>query len=209
MKNLMIAFLLFAVIGCKKNEPEPMVDETPTDSIPTVVETPKTNTDIIAGQSVGNVSLEMDSQRLEPILGKPDLSDSAMGKSWMTWYSTNSNADSGKSELNVFTTYKDDEMKQKVVKLVRVTSPDFKIDSLGSGNSFDEIKAKFPNMKYVGDYAFEKTKDFVEIYDSENDGISFEFLNSTKSCIAIIIHSNGESVLLPYRTFRPDMTLKD
>ncbi|MBD3581157.1 hypothetical protein [Flavobacterium selenitireducens] len=209
MKRFPIMAALFFValsVSCKRSEPESIVHAIPTDTTNVPIERPAPNTSVIAGKSIGNIELEMDAQRLESLLGAPDLSDSAMGKSWMTWYSDNSEAVSGKYELNVFTAYKDDAMDERVVRLVRVTSPEFTVDSIGTGKKMSDVTSKFPAIANVGDYTFGKTKGFVSLYDDQDGGVAFEFLND--SCIGIIIHPRGQDVTLDYRTFRPDMTLK-
>ncbi|RZJ72914.1 hypothetical protein [Flavobacterium sp.] len=200
-----LLFVTLTALACKKSEPEAIIPVTET-ATKTEIEKPKPNVSVIAGESIGNISLEMDSQKLEQILGQPDLSDSAMGKSWLTWYSDNSEAISGKTELNIYVTYKDDEMKEKVVRLIRATSPEFQVDSIGAGRKLPDVKSKFPQLKNVGDYAFGKTKDFVSIYDDEAKGVAFEFVKD--SCIAVIVHPKDKDVTLDYRMFRPDMTLK-
>lgn len=191
--------------ACKKTEPDVLIPETHTDTIQAETVKPKPNTSVIAGESIGNIVLEMPVDQLA-FLGEPDLSDAAMGKSWMTWYSDSSEAVSGKYELNIFTNYKDDTMKQKVVRLIRATSPEFLVDSIGPGAKMPEVRERFPDIRNVGDYAHGKTKDFISIYDDEPRGIAFEFLND--SCVGIIIHPKENDVTLDYRTFRPDMTLR-
>ncbi|NUY79716.1 hypothetical protein HUK80_02320 [Flavobacterium sp. MAH-1] len=196
---------IFAV-SCKKAEPEITPEITSIDSTSVIVESPKPQTDIVPGEKIGNIEIGMDSEKLQ-FLGTPDLSDAAMGKAWLTWYSANSEAVSGKYELNVFTNYKDDEMKQKVVRLIRVTSPDFHIDSVSTGKTLATIENRFPKIRYTGGYPYDKTKESVELYDDQDGGIAFEFLND--SCIGIIVHPKEEDVSKYYRTFRPDLVLND
>lgn len=62
--------------------------------------------EIIPGERIGLTKLEENVQSLSE-LGKPDFSDSAMGKSWTTWVSK----DDEKNELNIYSTYKNPEMK--------------------------------------------------------------------------------------------------
>src|SRR5690606_20623318 len=64
---------------------------------------------IVPGQSIGNISIGMNAGEIEKILGKPDLSDAAMGKAWLTWFSKVSDTITG-NELNIYTEYKDSEM---------------------------------------------------------------------------------------------------
>jgi len=203
MRNLSIILLLI-LASCKKEIPE-MTTPDASDTTVTSAEAPKPLMEIIPGEKIGNIRLEMPASDLD-FLGDPDLSDAAMGKAWLTWYSDNSDAVSGKFELNIFTAYKDDEMKEKVVRLIRATSPEFMADSIGSGKNLQTIRTRFPDIENVGDYAFGHTKDIVSIYDDRARGIAFELVKD--SCIGVLIHPKGKDVTLDYRSFRPDMSLR-
>lgn len=106
MKKYLLLTLLLC-FSCKGEVEITEPDVVATDAIPK--EKP-VNLAIIPGKSIGNVALEQNVAELD-FLGEADLSDAAMGKAWLTWYSTNSKLVNGKSELNIYTTYKDNEMK--------------------------------------------------------------------------------------------------
>lgn len=199
---LIIVSVLFA---CHKKEaigttkPEVVVD--------TIPKTKPINLQIIPGQSIGNVSLEQNTNELS-FLGEPDLSDAAMGKAWLTWYSTNSKLVSGKSEINIYTTYKNNEMKEKVVRQIRITSPDFKTDSgIRVGMTFSQVQKTIANLDYIGHFKNPGTTDNVELYDVTAIGIAFEILNngSEKTCTAIIVHPIDRKVTEEYQYFHPDL----
>ena len=144
MKKYLLLIIVMSCFSCQGKEKleaiEPEIGVK--DSIPK--EKP-VNLKIIPGKSIGNVLLEQNSEELD-FLGEADLSDAAMGKAWLTWYSTNSKLINGKTELNVYTTYKDNEMKEKVVRQIRITSPDFKTDSgVQTGMPFSEMTV--PNLR--------------------------------------------------------------
>jgi hypothetical protein len=44
----------------------------------------------------------MDATNLETEFGKPDMSDAAMGKAWLTWYGKK-DEHNNKTELNIYT----------------------------------------------------------------------------------------------------------
>lgn len=155
--------------------------------------------DIIPAERIGMTKLEANTETLSE-LGKPDFSDAAMGKSWAMWISK----DDKKNELNIYSTYKDSEMKEKVVRQIRITSSKFQTPSeISTGKSLQEIQKAFPDIKLVAKYTDEKTKNLVEIYDSKTNGIAFEFTQN--ECAAIIVHTKGKKVTEEYITLHPNM----
>lgn len=155
--------------------------------------------EIIPGERIGLTKLEENTETLSE-LGKPDFSDAAMGKSWATWISK----DDEKNELNIYSTYKNSEMKEKVVRQIRITSPKFQTPSeISTGKSLQEIQKAFPDIKLVAKYTDEKTKNIIEIYDSEAYGIAFEFTQN--KCASIIVHTKDKKVTEEYITLHPNM----
>lgn len=156
---------------------------------------------IVPGESIGDIHILHNTETLAS-LGEPTTSDSAMGKSWLTW------AGKDGHELNIYTTYKDSEMKEKVVKLVRSSSPDFATDSgAGTGKDAAVIKAAFPDLKEAATYTMKPGNGKVTIWDDAAQGIAFETAasNGKESCIAVIIHEKGKKVTDTYITLHPDM----
>ena len=157
---------------------------------------------IVPGQSIGNVVIEMDAGQIEKLLGKPDLSDAAMGKAWLTWFSKVSDTITG-NELNIYTEYKDNEMAEKVVRQIRITSDEFQTaDGISTGKTLDEISKIFSEIKLVGQYDT-STSHPVSVYDAVEKGIAFEVEHNV--CTGIIIHSKGRAVSEEYISFHPDM----
>lgn len=203
--SLLIIYVLLA--GCADKE-HASVDTAVAvvDSVPVKTVAPEVNLTVVPGRSIGNVKLGQDSQTLG-FLGPADLSDSAMGKSWQTWYSASGQV-SGKSELNLFTTYKDKKMDGKVVRQIRITSPDFKTESgIHTQTTFDDLQKLMPDLDYIGHFRNPGTTNNVELYDAPDLGIAFEIENdgSSKRCIALIIHTAKQSVMEEYTTFRPEL----
>jgi hypothetical protein len=208
MKKIALLIIIGVLISCKgKDETEEVVVPVIVDSIAKPKSEPKVNLTIIPGESIGNVSLEQNSEELE-FLGPADLSDAAMGKAWLTWFSTNSKQPSGKTELNVYTTYKDKELTEKVVRQIRITSPDFKTpENIHVGMFFSDIQKLSPDLDYIGNFRNPGKTNLVELYDSTSIGIAYEIENtgSEKMCIAIIIHAKNRKVTEEYLTFHPDL----
>jgi len=211
MKNFLLLTLLTCLFSCKDNTPPVYNTEPPIPVSPVPKPQPEVNLEIIPGKSIGNILLEQNVSELA-FLGQPDLSDAAMGKAWLTWYSTNSKRINGKTELNIFTTYKDNDMKEKVVRQIRITSSDFKTESgLSTGKSFSEIAAVVPDLTMLGSFKKPGGENPVELYDATDLGIAFEIDNtgSEKTCIAIIIHTAGKKVTEEYLSFHPDLVKTD
>ena len=79
---------------------------------------------IVPGESLGRIKLGTDAAGLEKILHKPDASNAAMGKAWLTWKGKRDEHNNA-TELNIYTTYKDSTMQQKTVQQIRTTSSSF------------------------------------------------------------------------------------
>lgn len=201
MKKFLYILLGAVVVSCNgKKEANDSEEGMAADTVATARINPRLM--IVPGKSIGNISLEQTADNLEAILGKPDLSDAAMGKAWLTWFSKVSDTVTG-NELNVYTEYKDNELKEKVVRQIRITSDEFKTrDGIATGMPLDGISKIFPAIKLIGKY--DTTTDYpVSVYDAVDEGIAFETENSI--CTGIIIHKKGQPVTEEYITFHPDM----
>lgn len=163
---------------------------------------------IIPGKILGHISLGDDAATLESKLGKADFSDAAMGKAWITWYGKGKEEGPQKTELNVYTTYKDSTMSVKTVQQIRTTSPFFiTMDSVGVTVSMEKIRSAFPGLKKVGSYREEKSNVAISVYDDQAKGIAFEVDETAKPgvCKGIILHTPGVNVLDTYIMLHPDM----
>jgi hypothetical protein len=164
------------------------------------------NTVLIAGESVGKISLGTDASTLQSILGKPDMSDAAMGKAWTTWYGKKRDEHNNKTELNVYTAYKDTSMREQTVQQIRTTSSFFvTADSIHVYSSLDDIENKYA-VKKAAQY---KSSDgrTITVYDDKKNGIAFEIVsaNTQNICTGIIIHAKNKSVNDIYIMLHPDM----
>ena len=169
-------------------------------------QTTEGNTTLIAGKSVGNISLGTDASTLQSILGKPDMSDAAMGKAWISWYGKKRDEHNNKTELNIYTAYKDTSMREQTVQQIRTTSSFFvTADSIHVYSSLDDIKNKYA-VKKAAQY---KSSDgrTITVFDDKKEGIAFEIADagSQHICTGIIIHSKDKSVNDIYIMLHPDM----
>ena len=202
MKNLALLLIGICLTSCSDKTTN-VETENNAISSDTIKYVPPKVTDnayeIIPGERIGLTKLEENVETLYE-LGKADFSDSAMGKSWSTWISK----DGENNELNIYSTYKDSEMKEKVVRQIRITSPKFETpEGISTGKTLQDIQKAFADIKLVAKYTDEKTKSLVEIYDSESNGIAFEFTQN--KCVAIIVHTKGKKVTEEYITLHPNM----
>jgi len=113
----------------------------------------------------------------------------------------------------VYTTYKDSEMKEKVVSEIRINSNNFKTkDGIGVGSSFEAVHNKFPEIKEFSKYRNQRSGNDVFIYDANNTGIAFEFVSSGKGvakCIAVIVYNRKKTLNTDYLLFLPERETPD
>jgi hypothetical protein len=155
---------------------------------------------IAPGTAIGKAKIGMNTEALIKAIGEPDLSDAAMGKAWLTWYN-NRNAS---SELDVYTAYKDSNMTERTVQLIRASSQNVSTkDSIGVGTFFGEIGKKFPGMRYVSHYRKDSTGEIVSLYADQNKGIAFEFsaVEHDKKCSSVIVFDTSRPLLSIYESF--------
>jgi len=149
---------------------------------------------IVAGESIGKAVLNTDAANLETEFGKPDMSDAAMGKAWLTWYGKK-DEHNNKTQLDIYTTYKDTSMREKTVQQIRTTSSFFSTDNnVHVYSSLNEIRKAFPAIQKLNKLPDNNRDIFV--YDDVQSGIAFEITetNGQKICTAIIVHIKGKKV---------------
>lgn len=147
-----------------------------------------------AGHNVGSVFLGEDSDSLLQALGKPDFSDAAMGKAWLTWLGKK-DEHNNQTQLDVFVTYKDSTMSTRTVQQIRTTSSAYQLaDSLHVYSSFQRLQGAYPELVYTGNYKDEGRE--IKIYDAAAAGVAFEIVEagSQRICTGIIIHPRGKAV---------------
>lgn len=172
------------------------------------VQTPgKTTPDslIIPGKKLGRVEIGAAAPDLEKLLGKPDASDAAMGKAWLTWKGGRDEHNNA-TELNVYTAYADGGMDRKTVQEVRTTSSAYATaGGLHVYAALEDLKAAFPGLKKKAHYN-EDGRDIV-IYDEQEEGIAFELAsaNGQQICTGILVHEKGKDVTEVYRFLHPAM----
>ena len=153
---------------------------------------------IIAGSSIGSVSLDMNADSVVAMLGQPDRSDAAMGKAWLVW--TSKSSAGMPRETAVYTSRNMGVGKEESrVKEIRITSGFFYTqDSLRTGLRLADIRAKRPALKRV-DVVAAAPKQF---YDDADGGISFEF-GAGGVCTAILVHPKGVRLTDVYLPLQP------
>lgn len=159
---------------------------------------------VVAGRSVGEISIGEDMEQVGKKLGRPNAGDAAMGKAWGIWYSDDSTA-KHRNEIAVYSSYRDTSMRIKDVKQIRVTSDQFKTkDGLSTGTTLEETKLKFPGIEKLSVYLNED-KDTVTVYDAKKEGIGFEFLKGKS--ISLTVHQVNIPVNGTYLTLHPEWKL--
>jgi hypothetical protein len=176
----------------------------------TATNTPAISSDKLArpGKGIGKINLGSNADKLEELLGKPDFSDAAMGKAWLTWYSKHRDEHNNRNELNIYTTYADSTMRTKTVKQIRVTSPFYiTADSLQVYNDLTSIRKVYPDLVFEGKYKEQKGGRMIQLYDAIGQGIAFEAAeaNGQQICIGMIVHEPGKAVTDIYITLHPDL----
>ncbi|WP_293306948.1 hypothetical protein [Pedobacter sp. UBA5917] len=156
---------------------------------------------VVAGRSVGEISIGEDMEQVGKKLGRPDAGDAAMGKAWGIWYSNDSTAQHP-NEIAVYSSYRDTSMRVKDVKQIRITSDQFKTkEGLSTGTTLEETKLKFPAIEKLSTYLNED-KDTVTVYDAKKEGIGFEFLKGKS--ISLTVHQVNIPVNGTYLTLHPE-----
>lgn len=175
---------------------KPVVDTTA--AIQTPADTTEMQQVIIPGAQLGHIMLGLNADSIETLLGKPDSSDAAMGKAWLTW----KGKETKQTKLQVYTTYKDTSMRERTVQQIYTTSPHFKTNTgLHVGSELAVIKTGFPDLKKTAVYTESGTP--VELYDAIAEGIAFEIKRSV--CAGIIIHKKEQRADAVYIMLHPNM----
>lgn len=162
---------------------------------------------IVQGKRIGKAELGMTADAVGQVFGQPDESDAAMGKAWLTWFGKKPDDHNNRTELNMYTAYKDSNMNEKVVKQIRTTSSWFVTDDgIHVYSSWSDIRKLYRYAFRVGSYRQEDGRT-ITIYDDRKTGIAFEVAAVGKQniCVGIIIHPWGESVQDIYITRQPGL----
>lgn len=153
---------------------------------------------ITPGKSIGLVKLGDPADQLVSKLGKPDLSDAAMGKAWLTWFNKKRDEHNNRNEFNIYLTYSDTNMSARTVRQIRTTSPEhFTVNDIRVYSGLPKILESFPSMKFQSRHIERSNgKRVINIYDDIVQGIAVEIVDAgnEKICIGIIVHPPGETV---------------
>ena len=150
---------------------------------------------IFPGKSVGLTKLNDAGSKVIENLGKPDISDAAMGKSVNVWYPDHNKK--GYAMHMYFSTNigVDDTAR---VKAVRVTSPTFKTNNhLNTGVLITDVSKQY-TLKNIGMFKLKNTD--RTIFDDSLAGVAFD-TDRSGNVIGITVHETGKSALNAYMAF--------
>ncbi|GAA4089842.1 hypothetical protein [Mucilaginibacter panaciglaebae] len=150
---------------------------------------------IIPGKSIRQIALNEARSQVMAQLGKPDSADAAMGKSVATWYTDHSKK--GYATNIYFTTDKGNDDTARV-KVIRITSPSFKINNrLYTGVLLADAQ-KLYKLDKLGTFKLNNSK--RTLYDDSAAGVTFE-ADRSNNITGIAIHEAGKNVLNAYMAF--------
>lgn len=167
------------------------------------------NDTIVAGKSIGHVSIDEKMELVGAELGKPDDGDAAMGKALSIWKSKPSGkaGDTVSHTITIYsTTNFGDKDEAPRVQNIRVTSPFFKTaEMVKCGSTLVFIKMQYPTVKKpTATYTDKATGEEIAIYDEQKEGIAFE-INAGGKCVAIGVHKPGKRIFDTYLPMFPDL----
>jgi len=209
MKIIILAIVLvFLNIACHNTANNTNADTQTDSAITSAGDQPKkdsvskdenrsSNELIVPGKQIGKTKIGDDPETLIKNFGKPDSSDAAMGKAWLFW---NGKRDehNNKTLLAVYTTYKDNTMKEKIVKLIYSTSSYFKTSNeVGVYSDLNKIKKQFPGLHQISQFKERNSERVIHIYTNKNQGIAFETAEAREQqiCIAVTVYMPDENLL--------------
>lgn len=211
MKKLFTIILGLAIFAACQEPTKPPEEPVRTDSAgapadsavpgnasPALESTATSGQTIVPGKQIGKIVLGMPADSLQPMLGKPDRSDAAMGKAWLSWYNAKRDEHNNRISLDVFTAYADNTMQKKNVQQVRTTSTEYSTSTgLKVYNDLATIQQKHPGIAAGGKYKELNSDRVFTLYDDLSNGIAFEIVeaNQQKICIGIIVHYPGKKII--------------
>jgi hypothetical protein len=204
--------LPIVLIACQNNQTDSTVNSTTEEQTIKKQDTSYKNNEpvrdedqlIVPGERIGKVKLSENVSLLE-VLGTPDKSDAAMGKAWLTWKGKRDEHNNA-TQLDVYTTYKDNTMREKTVQQIRTTSSQFiTANNIHVYSSLELIRQEFPEIKKTAFYNKDGREIFI--YDAVKKGIAFEIAqaNDQQICTGIIVHERNKDVTQIYIMLHPDM----
>ncbi|NSL91188.1 hypothetical protein ECE50_030475 (plasmid) [Chitinophaga sp. Mgbs1] len=175
-RYLTALFMLTATLACQ--QPASRQQAATADTVPAataqnqVAAAPDPAYEIIPGKRIGMTVIQANADSLLKTLGKPDMSDAAMGTYFNAWYSKHPG---GVYQTSIYSQRnmggKDEAITH--VKTVYVSSPAFKTTTgIGAGSTLEQIQQQF-NLKKTGKY--NKGHISLQVYEDLSQGISFEF----------------------------------
>jgi hypothetical protein len=183
--------ILILMVACT-SKPKPATESSTTTTLDNSVTVTKTETIpkhqtsanwlIVPGKSIGKVTLDGNADSVLIRLGKPNLTEGAMGSSLLTWLGKNGDST---SRVSIFTQRDMGSPDESIsrVKEIRVTSVQFKTaEGIGTGALLTDLTAHY-SIKAVDKYQQ------LKVYDDLQHGIAFDVDSLTNRCVAISIHA--------------------
>lgn len=195
MRNIFVTLAtLLLLSNCQQpattNKDKVVVEEKPTPAIPQ-------NQLIVPGKQIGNMVLNAPADTLEQMLGKPDRSDAAMGKAWLTWYGKKRDEHNNRVSMDVYTAYVDSTMEKKTVQQIRTTSTEYSTaNGIRVYSDLAAIRQQFPGVTDAGRFRELNGTRVFNVYDDLKNGIAFEIAeaNGQHICVGIIVHLPGKKI---------------
>ncbi len=216
-RNLCTILLILSIYACTNKQEnttatqqEPEKNTTPETNLPSksAISEVKTSQLIVPGKSIGLTKLQEKAEQVAAHLGKPDMSNAAMGKALATWVSkpaANATDTTRHRTTIYFTTNMGAPDEASRVNQIRVTSPYFRTkDSVQVNSSWSFIQNKYPEAIKVAAYKLPNTQKQVVIYDAVAAGIAFE-IDEKGRCIAITVHQPEQDIRNSYLPLFPDL----
>ncbi|MFC5270960.1 hypothetical protein [Adhaeribacter terreus] len=223
MKNVALAIILFLSLNsCNQPEKEAAVLGSASESI--IKETGKSkpentseetsqevsgkNETIVPGKSIGLIKLNEQAEVVYKLLGKPNLTDAAMGKMLATWFTEAnlSDPDTTAYQTNIFFVRNMGSAEESALaKQIRITAKQYKLgNGLAINSDLKTIQASFPEMKKAATYTSARTKQKIDVYHDSVAGITFE-INKAGKCVGIGIQEPGKANFEVYSAVSSDL----
>jgi len=155
---------------------------------------------LIPGLSVGRIRLGESAEFLRSLLGKPQLGDAAMCKSWERW-----EWGGGQQVLEIFESCDAKQDMKKTVQQIRFSGLSFGTrEGIFLKSTFAKIRQQFPDLTAVAVFTDKSTGRPMIIMDQISQGIAFvmDAKNNQPDpqgkCRTIIIHMPGKKAVDTY-----------
>jgi hypothetical protein len=155
---------------------------------------------VVPGKSVGRIRIGESGENLSAMLGKPQLGDAAMCKSWSRWEWGNP-----QYVVEVFESCDHQQDMKKTVQQIRFSGLPFETqEGISLKSTFAQIEEHFRGLTAAATYKDKSTGQEIIIMDQVQQGIAFVLDAQGKQpdprgeCHMIIIHTPGKKAIDTY-----------